>query len=633
MRRWVPRGGSVPGAGAALAAALAAGAAAGVSLPAGVGVPAAYALAAVSLFARARTTSGRVRLRLLLFVAAVAGGGLHHLLAHRFPSSGLPSAGLLQAVVQLLAAAGIVGCLGLSVAGLLVAAADSGTVTSWIRRVLDGWMIAGSLITLGWVLLQHRSAEGGGVPRSVPWLARVVTDIVVLGLLVALRYCQHPRERTAGTLSAVALVLLFVSDTVRALPASAGTTWCGVPLVGSCAMAGLFLVAAVPWLPGGAHVMSVDQRMMPVVGVVASFVPVAVCALALAAHTLAGGRVDVGMMVVAGSVLVALGVRQAVVHADHLRVTSDAAAQGERYRTLVDGSRDVITIAGLDCRVRYTSPAAFTVFGYRPEDLVGAPLPLYCHPQDLPPLRQAIENLLREARSGIRGPVRYVSCRVLAADGQWRHVESTIGHHPEGMIFSSRDVTERTRRQEQLERLAYHDTLTGLANRGLFADRVAHALRKRSVSTHPPAVLFLDLDGFKSVNDSLGHAAGDALLVHAARRLRTSVRDSDTVARLGGDEFAVLLEAEAGTCPPPAMEVAERILSALTVPYRVGGTSAAVSASIGIAVAAAGMTPEQLLHHADQAMYAAKAAGKRGIRVAAELHLTLQEQSQEVGLP
>jgi diguanylate cyclase (GGDEF)-like protein len=128
-------------------------------------------------------------------------------------------------------------------------------------------------------------------------------------------------------------------------------------------------------------------------------------------------------------------------------------------------------------------------------------------------------------------------------------------------------------------------------------------------------VLFVDLDGFKAVNDSAGHAVGDALLVHAARRLQASVRAEDPVARLGGDEFAALLEGEAGTHPSRARDVAERIFSALTQPYQIAGKEALVSASIGMAVALPGVTPDELLHHADKAMYEAKRAGKARIRM------------------
>lgn len=598
--------------GSAVAAAMGGGAA-GIALQlAAIGVPAAHGAAALSLFARARTTGGSVRLRLSLLAASAAAGGLHNLVVRQLDPSAGESDGLVSTVVELLAVTGVAACLGMGVAGLVLAAADSGTTLIRLRRILDGWMTAGSLFTLGWVLLLYRADLDGGVLRSLSDLGRVATDIVLLGLLVALCFCLRSGERTAVTLAAVALALLTVGDMIR-IVSTAPVVWSGIPLAEICSMSGMFLIAAAPWMPGGASVVGADQREMPVLGVVAAFIPVVVCMLTLAAHTLAAGEVDAVMLVVASSVLLALSARQGVTHADHLRVSRQASAREAHYRTLVDGSSDVITIAGADGRVLYISPAVHQVFGYQPEDLVGTSLTVLSHPEDLAGLRQALAALRQEARSSTRRPSRPVSCRIRAADGQWRHVESTISHHTDRLIFSSRDVTERVALQSQLEHLAFHDALTGLPNRALFADRIKHALHQRSAGTAPPAVIFLDLDGFKAVNDSAGHAAGDALLVQAARRLQASVRAGDTVARLGGDEFAALLAGEAGTHHSRIRDVAERMLSALTKPYRIGSVDAVVSASIGIAVAAPGITPDELMHNADLAMYRAKCAGKARI--------------------
>ena len=614
--------GRLPGSGAgkavcvglAVAAAGAVCVAAAAFLSAGTVVPAAHALAAVSLLARARGVMGRVRLRLGLLAVSLVSGGLHHLVVGQTSSSPARSAGVLHPVAGLLALTGLAVCLGLGIAGLVLAATEGGTPLVWLRRLLDGWLIAGSLLTLGWVLLLHRADQGSDVWPSLMGLARVVTDILVLGLLAALRFYLNRQERTAGTVAAVALTILAASDMLRILLPAPGV-WSGIPLAEACSVMGLLLVAVTPWLPGGASAMEVDRRATPVIAVVAAFVPVVVCELALAAHALAGGDIDVVMVVLAGSVLLGLGARQGVAHADNLRLMREAAARDAHYRTLVDGSSDVITIADLDGHLLYVSPAAREVFGYLPEDLVGARLPLYCHPDDMSALLHAVETLRQEAASGTRGPGTRVSCRVRAAHGRWCHVESTISHHPEGLIFNSRDVTKRVELQTQLEHLAFHDTLTGLPNRALFADRVAHALRKRTASTAPPAVLFVDLDGFKAVNDSHGHATGDALLRLAARRLQDCVRAGDTVARLGGDEFAALLEGGAGACPFTVGEVAERFVSALSKPYRINTIGAVVSASVGIAVATPGITPDELLHNADLAMYQAKAAGKGRIRM------------------
>ncbi|GGW79935.1 hypothetical protein GCM10010320_72460 [Streptomyces caelestis] len=569
-----------------------------------------------------------MRLRLALFAGSVAAGGLHHLAVSQLPSFQGELAGGVHFVLQLLAVTGIVLCLVVAIAGLVVAVADGGTTLIWLRRVLDGWMIAGSLLTLGWVLLLHRADQSGDAFGSLHNLARVVTDILVFGLLVALRYSLKRPERTATTVGVLGIVVLSASDMLRILMPAPGT-WHGIPGAAACSITGLLLIAVAPWLAGGTSVVDVDQRIMPVVGVVAAFVPVAICVLALTAHTMVGGRTNLVPLVLAGSLLIALGIRQGIIHADHLHITREATTREALYRTLVDGTRDVITIVTLDGCVRYVSPAAHHVFGYRPEDLLGARLPLYCHPDDLTALMQAVETLRQEAAAGIRGPGRRVSCRVRHADGRWRHVESTVSHHTEGMIFSSRDVTDRVAQQEQLEHLAFHDALTGLPNRALFADRVAHALRKRITHTAPPAVLFMDLDGFKAVNDSAGHAVGDVLLIHAARRLQASVRAEDTVARLGGDEFAALLEGEAGTHPSRAKDVAERILSALTQPYEIAGKEALVSASIGMTVALPGVTPDELLRQADEAMYEAKRAGKGRIR----MHIPQSRQTRHSPSP
>ena len=171
-------------------------------------------------------------------------------------------------------------------------------------------------------------------------------------------------------------------------------------------------------------------------------------------------------------------------------------------------------------------------------------------------------------------------------------------------------IARLTELQEQLTHQAFHDSLTDLANRALFTDRIDHALQRRTRTGKPIAVLFIDLDDFKAVNDTLGHAAGDQLLIGVAERLRTSLRRPDTAARLGGDEFAVLIEeislaAEAET-------VADRIFSALQQPFVVAGQEVVVHASIGVAMSVGdGDNASRLMQQADVAMYAAKAAGKR----------------------
>lgn len=170
------------------------------------------------------------------------------------------------------------------------------------------------------------------------------------------------------------------------------------------------------------------------------------------------------------------------------------------------------------------------------------------------------------------------------------------------------DITRREHVEAQLQQLAFHDPLTGLANRALFYDRLTHAVATHARRNRTFAVLFIDLDGFKQINDQRGHQAGDAVLREVATRLRAGLRAGDTVARFGGDEFAIILEAL--TAEADARGTAERVIDRIHQPIDVDGTPATVSASVGIAVHQPGTSADDTLRHADAAMYAAKSAGK-----------------------
>jgi diguanylate cyclase (GGDEF)-like protein len=177
-----------------------------------------------------------------------------------------------------------------------------------------------------------------------------------------------------------------------------------------------------------------------------------------------------------------------------------------------------------------------------------------------------------------------------------------------GLVLNTRDVSERKRLEEQLTHQAFHDPLTGLANRALFRDRVSHALALAQRQGHQITVLFLDLDDFKRVNDSLGHAEGDRLLISAGERFLCCARAVDSVARLGGDEFAILMEHVAGN--DGREELLERLQTAMAHPFTLSGNQVQVSVSIGVATAGPGETADDLLRNADVAMYVAKRRGK-----------------------
>ena len=291
------------------------------------------------------------------------------------------------------------------------------------------------------------------------------------------------------------------------------------------------------------------------------------------------------------------------------RAAHDARTE-RKFQSMVQHSSDLITLLGADRRVVYQSPAIAAVLGRSPDSLIGHLLSDFIHPDDL----QASQAQFTKVLSGGLGATASFECRVANAEGQWLTVDVVITNlldEPDvgAIVLNSRDVTDRRILEQELKRQAFHDTLTGLANRALFLDRLSHAMDRNGRLADPVAVLFLDIDDFKTVNDSLGHPAGDRLLVAIAGRLKAATRPGDTVARFGGDEFAVLVES--GTMPDAAEVVAERIAEALIPTFRVQDNDVTVRASIGIALGQRPQeSPDDLLRDADLAMYLAKRNGK-----------------------
>jgi diguanylate cyclase (GGDEF)-like protein/PAS domain S-box-containing protein len=292
--------------------------------------------------------------------------------------------------------------------------------------------------------------------------------------------------------------------------------------------------------------------------------------------------------------------RERVLHAE-------LEASERRFRTLVTNSTDVVLIVGRDGRIAYQSPSVERVLGHAPNSRLGHPAGVLAHPHDAEYFRTSLTELATQP-----GAERSIEFRTRHADGSWRVLEATAKNLLDdpavaGLVINCRDVTERRALEEQLKHDALHDPLTTLANRALFIDRVGHALSRRD---NPAAtgVLFMDLDDFKTINDSLGHAAGDELLQAVAQRLRGNLRLEDTVARLGGDEFAVLVE-DADVAM--VEQVGGRLLGALRAPFEIAGKQVHIGASLGAAMSGADTRDgEVLLRNADVAMYTAKSRGK-----------------------
>ncbi|MGW4379695.1 putative bifunctional diguanylate cyclase/phosphodiesterase [Kitasatospora sp. NPDC004531] len=532
----------------------------------------------------------------------------------------------------------------LAITGLLVLAQRPRNPAGWLCLVLDAWLVAGSLFTLSWSLALGRVAAGDGdAPLKLALgLGYPVLDILLVSLVVGLNVRGRDRNRAAVHTAMIGLAVTVVCDALFTTPQFHSDYHSG-ELLDAGWFAGSLLLAWAPWShtrrPSRQHPStqgSPRRRVASTFSALTPYAAAAVCTAGILYNALGGRPLDRVMLAAASTVGLALIIRQGVMLLDNLSLAQELATKEAHFRSLVQGSSDVIMIAGPSGALSYVSPAALRVYNRDPEDLVGGNLLNLVHPEDVDRVLAEVRRILARAR-GARlhngEPSARVECRIRSGEGEWLHVESTVNPYRDGLILNSRDITERVRLQAQLQHNAFHDPLTDLPNRALFAHRVCAALTAQGPAGTAVAVLFLDLDGFKAVNDTAGHQVGDELLIQAARRLQTAVRTEDTVARFGGDEFAVLVRGRIGH--PQVRDLAERIRGALSEPYWIAGAELGVAASIGIAFgpdtplpvpdplpgededararsaeAAAASAADELLRNADLAMYQAKSRGK-----------------------
>ncbi len=592
------------------------------------GLSIAAAAAAVSCFRYSRTRRSRFRPAWLLFalssaMAAIGNAvwGWYEVVLER----PVPSPGLADLFFLCFAPPAIIG--------LLVLAKRPVTRAGWVCLALDSWLIGGSLLTLSWSLALAHTAqfEGQSVAHAALSLAYPLLDIALVSMVLALHFRRSSANRTAVNTAIGALALTVMCDALFTSPLLHASYRSGQMLDADW-FAGSLLLAYAPWAapwhardaygPGHARV-AYDSgpeepraaATRPIAGSLAALTPylaAAVCTLGILYNVLSGRSVDRVVLFTAGTVVLALVVRQGIMLLDNITLTQELAQKENHFRSLVQGSSDVIMIAAPNGILRYVSPAAAGVYGRDAEELVGSELASLMHPEDLGRVVHEVRRFL--AANPVEEPTTRIECRFKSGDGDWLNVESTVNRHQGGLIFNSRDVTERVRLQAQLQHNAEHDPLTDLPNRALFTRRVGQALTGRRVTDRGTAVLFIDLDGFKAVNDTIGHQAGDELLIQAARRLQEAVRSGDTASRLGGDEFAALIVGD-GTRDQAAreqhiFELADRLRITLSQPYAIDGNDVRVAASIGVSFAEPGIGAGELLRNADLAMYRAKAAGK-----------------------
>jgi diguanylate cyclase (GGDEF)-like protein/PAS domain S-box-containing protein len=503
------------------------------------------------------------------------------------------------------------------VAGILVALRASSLRVSWGRLLLDSAILILGFGTFFWffVISPAAAASEEDLARFVLAQVYMALDCLMLmsiGVLL-MNATACPLRKTTIALLAAGYGSMFLGDIVWATSVVENAYFSGDNF------SDVLYLACYAGLAGAAQVQIRDKsrpERQRATGGGALTQGVAFAGLGLSFFVLvyfAGGDGDrtVTILTIAIFVLAILVLaRQSVILRDDAAERQRRAVDlvEARFASLIRNAADVIMIVDSDGRIEYASPAMQRTLGLWQDDVVGQKLADIWREAD----RDRITAFLAEVRAsqGVSvGPVE-LSVGTKSKRLSLECVGSNLLDDPavEGLALNLRDVTERKALEDQLRQLAFHDPLTLLANRSLFRNRVEHAIALSRRSQERLAVLMIDLDNFKNVNDSLGHDAGDRLLQTAAQRLVKCTRAADTVARLGGDEFAVLLEGVS------TLEQAEQIASAVTDAFReplaMDGDDLLVTTSVGVALSEPGHDTEQVLRNADIAMYAAKAAGK-----------------------
>jgi diguanylate cyclase (GGDEF)-like protein/PAS domain S-box-containing protein len=518
-------------------------------------------------------------------------------------------------------------------AGIFTAVRAAAVRVQWIRLALDATILILGFGAFFWFFVIGPSAAAERDPDVIKYA--LTQSYIGLNCLMLLAFGILLMHAGAGPIARRTIVLLAVGFSAMSL---ADIVWAMAKVSGTYLPGGLsdamylscyaWLIAAAREQLRGAPAVRLEasatsgalMQGMPYVAMLASFLVLVYVERSSVASPATAMTVIIFLL----TLLVML--RQGVLSREDalLRERRAAGIVEARYASLIKNASDVIMIADVDGRLRFASPAAERTFGMHPDDLVGRNLLDLWGEAD----RERLAAFLAEVaatRGRSIGPVE-----VTVGNGARRSTLESVGSNLlddpaiAGLALNFRDVSERKALEEQLRQLAFHDSLTLLANRSLFRNRVEHALTLTQRSRQRVAVMFLDLDNFKNVNDSLGHDAGDRLLQAAAQRLVKSTRPSDTVARLGGDEFAILLEGINESMD--VEEIAGAITRSFDEPLVLDGSDTYIAASIGIAFSQSGDDTEQLLRNADIAMYNAKATGKARFVV---FQPRMQEQLRE----
>jgi diguanylate cyclase (GGDEF)-like protein/PAS domain S-box-containing protein len=478
-----------------------------------------------------------------------------------------------------------------------------------LPALLDTAIVTTGVAVLVWVFVVHPTLASSGPDAALRRIVVVYALIsLVLMAMVARLWFGGGRHAVALRWLAVSAALHLTAQIISALPGGSESVPTTLRLLAAAAfgVAGLHPTMCQVTEPRAGRDHPIHRWRLVALWAASVAAPLT---LLIGSGTAGGGRTAV---IAVGSVaLFTLVVARMWGLLRTVREVLDRQHE-DRFRALVEHANEAVMIVHPERGLTYVSPSVERVWGFTIEQLREQGVELIA-PED----RERLTGAVLHVADGPPGTVCRFEGRGLHADGGWRHVALTLASHLDdpaidGIVVTCRDVTSQRELELQLTHQAFHDPLTGLPNRALFTDRVTQALESREVDSFS-AVLFLDLDDFKTVNDGLGHGSGDDLLRIVATRLSRVVRPEDTVARFGGDEFAVLLPRVRSL--DTVTMLAERLLAALTEPITIAQRRVEPQASIGIATSHHGPSAEVLLRDADAAMYAAKYDGKARFQV------------------
>ena len=488
-----------------------------------------------------------------------------------------------------------------------------------VRHLLDGLLVAGALLAVSWATVMGAlfASHTGSTLKDALGLAYPIGDIILLTLALSLLRSARGQWRLAIVLLCAGIFIYSIADSLFTYLTTVGA-YSTVNPMDVLWVVGYYSIGIAALLPSGQPDSPFDRRWSTV-SVVLPYGFVFFALLVAVVENMHGG-VSAFYVWDGRGLLGVLLVRQAITLRENRQLnrhleervaerTRELASRERHFRALIQRSTDSTTVLDGVGVITYQSPAIKPFLGYRAAEVVGRPFVTLLQTEDAVRLQSLLSDL-----TATQNRSTSLELQLEHRDGTTRIGEATLTNllgDPDvgGVVVNMRDVTLRSRLREELAHNTVHDGLTGLPNRTLFNERLAHALRKNKRTRSTTSVLFVDIDHFKTVNDTKGHAVGDAVLVAAATRIESCVRVSDTVARLGGDEFGIILEGVSER----ARAVARRVVEAMQAPVHTSQGEVSASVSIGVAAAMPSDDVDTLVRHADTAMYQAKARGRNQV--------------------